>query len=194
MPRQVDLTKRLQKLETRLGNLKPELKGINFTSATNSTSTGAIVPLTLFAVGNTNDTRVGDRVQLKHINLRWAVANDTNNTFQRLIIFRDLSSDGAVPAVADVLGAVAYNATYDISNTISNHRFHIVRDMTLATSVNGPAAFHTNLELPLQDTVGFVDTTAAATALGTHQYYYLLIANSASTTSNIYWQIRFTDI
>lgn len=118
----------------------PELKFKDTTkAATTSAAAGSIFNDTLcgLAEGNTDQTRIGNKVTAKSIMLRGAVqlgaATSTANAMDivRILVYLDKQANGATAAVTDILAAADYNAFNNLDNsdrfrTLAEHSVTVV--------------------------------------------------------------------
>jgi hypothetical protein len=143
--------------------------------------------------GSSNVTRTGDRIFTDKLSLKWFNSATASDQFQRVVIFYDKSSNGAIPAVTDVLDSASYSAFWNHQNVVLNKRFVILYDHTISQSVNGPAAFYEEWYHKCALTVGFLGDAGTAADLATNQIYFLFIGTGTSGVAFIRLRGDFTD-
>jgi len=125
---------------------------MNFTVVGNSgvpTTSGRVDPIGSFAItqGLTDSTRTGNFVKINQIVYRGAVtvpADITSPIVYRQIFFVDKQTNGATPAVTDVITSGSHFAGYNPDNVIGagGSRFRVLRDFFGV--INSDATFGTS--------------------------------------------------
>jgi len=102
-------------------------------------STAAINPINLIQAGSSFFNRVGRRIEMKNVRVNGYVvvkATVTSEDYARIMIVYDRQTNGAVPAIADILQTTVQNGTNSTSsfsgvNLNNRDRFKIIRDMRI---------------------------------------------------------------
>lgn len=125
------------------GASSAELKFKDTTKAqTALASAGAIFNDTLNGMveGNTDSTRIGNRITVKSVMLRGtakmastAAATDTSQTV-RIIVYLDRQANGATAAVGDILASADYRSFNNLDNS---DRFRTLAEETLDLHLTG---------------------------------------------------------
>lgn len=152
--RKMNFNKRVAKIvDSKLKN-ELELKRYYKYNAHSVTSTGAVSHISTISQGITNSTRIGSKISIKKLDMRFLVTNaslDDNNMI-RIIIFRDLeqNQNANAPELVGTSGDqllktntdngfdlatlyVCNLAGYDVFN---KDRYHILYDRVFETSFN----------------------------------------------------------
>lgn len=131
--------------QSRMGNYRignfPEIKAVDFPVANTTFPTaGTIACLNLIQAGSSYFNRIGRKIELKSFTIRGNIftnATTTAYTFARMILFYDRQTNGAFPAVADLIQTTdqtGANTTTSWSGINMNYRdrFLILRDMVFS--------------------------------------------------------------
>lgn len=162
----------------------------NFSNAV--ISTGTIQPILNVAIGDDWFNRDGNAIKIKSLYIRLAMnvaTSATANQIVRFILFVDKSSNGALPAVTDVLSAANVNAPL---NYLNKGRFYILRDRTYALAIASQDIIvdkiYKRFKPDLEAT--YIGTTAATASLGTNQLMVLMISDQVATGPTLAWYSR----
>ncbi len=177
----------------------PEEKNLDVDQAVTPSTTGVLTLASGIAQGTDIGNRVGDTIKVTRISwLGRAALSPTVTTFStvRLILFRDMEIQGAVPALADILetGTGTVSARSPI-NFINRKRFSVLWDQIIVLDPNTHYSEVLRGELVVNKTVRYRGTgnTVAAAAEGT--IYWLLVSDESvnAPTVAIYTQLQFVD-
>lgn len=125
------------------GASSAELKFKDTTKAqTALASAGTIFNDTLIGLteGNTDSTRIGNRITVKSVmlrgNVQLPVATDVLNTSQiaRIIVYLDRQANGATAAVGDILASADFRSFNNLDNS---DRFRILAETTVDFELTG---------------------------------------------------------
>lgn len=155
-------------------------------------------PLNIITIGSSPSQRVGRKVHMKSISIRWTVtiaANFFPNRIRVLIVY-DRQTNGAVPAITDVLAANEFNSHMSLANS---QRFVVVTDEyseqfqspTLSTHISGKVYKKLNLDEIFGTAVGAisdVETGALFLMVCSDDY-----AGTGTGTLNYNHRLRFID-
>jgi len=164
--------------------------GVAFTTA------GVVTPLDTVGQGDDINQRSGDTVQLKHLRLQISAYEPTANVSStwRLIVFSDTMANGAAPAVTDVLDSASFASPYKGINA-QRRRFKILHDkLHVLVGTQPNQEVFDIVDIPLNITRYYNDTTATSTNIGKNALFALVI--SSNGTTSVYarnFQIRYTD-
>lgn len=149
--------------------------------------------------GTADGNRTGNQVKITRIRLRGYVTSiDTTQIF-RLIVFRDLQSNGTAPVVTDVLNTASF---YDFYNTdkVLGHggtRFKILKDQVIkqdqqvaTTSVYVPFEFDFNQSF----VVTYSATAGSYADIVSNNVWLLAICSNANGQYALAGQTEFHDI
>jgi len=148
--------------------------------------------------GTSATTRIGRRVMIKSIYLRYwctTASNTTGSTPIRLMIVFDKQSNTVAPTAAEVLVADSIVSPNNLSNS---RRFVTLMDKMLQLDTAGPNS--ANLEFYKKCNLEVQYNTVNGGAIGdiqTGSLYLFVWSNgtlgTASPTGNVYTRIRFED-
>lgn len=174
--------------------LNPEYKFLDNSGQVNPSSTGQVISGNgLIAQGDTDITRDGNSIKvtswLHRITLE-KNASATSTRF-RIILFSDVSSAGAVPAVTDLLQTASVISPL---NRVNGSRFHVLQDKTCVLDTDTPQKVF-EFYKKMQHHIKYLDGTANTTSLGQGSLYVLILSNEATNTPtmNYYSRMRFLD-
>ncbi len=191
---QQSTARQLSNLRRKVRNITPETKLIDTTTSASFTTAGAIVPLTLCALGDEPTERDGDKIKIQSVDCYITNIGGTASDNTRIIIFWDTSSHGVVPAVSEVLATAAYDSH---TNNENNTRFKIIKQFLFANNQNGVKNHFLRFyrKFNKTKTTSYQGTTAVQANLLQHHMYLLVIGDMGTNQSGfgIRTRIRFID-
>lgn len=109
--------------------LNPEYKFLDYTNTSSPSASGLVIPLAILTQGDQNTMRSGNEIKITSFLMRGTILknNVAGNTKLRMIVFSDLSSNGATPAVADVLQTANQDSPL---NRVNGTRFKVWADQS----------------------------------------------------------------
>lgn len=144
---------------------KPELK-VWPTTAAGSVGFGIGIMTHLSAVsqGTSSEERIGDKIKLKYLNIRFNtragnLVVPAVSVIQRVIIFKDKQSNAAAPAALDLLETLTINSYYNLD---FKDRFHVYKDVKMAVNPYSPVKLRS---INIKANVGLIYPAAAAAGL-----------------------------
>jgi hypothetical protein len=151
--------------------------------------------------GSDNGNRIGNKIFLKHIEVRMAAQLDASATaggrfYVRYLLIMDRLNSGSAPSYATVMQSPTGNELEsDYANITQRHRFKILYDHTMPLSVAGPACSMHVVTVPVNKTITYVGTDANASSASTNAIYAFGLSNVNALTpylcvSNV---LTFTD-
>ncbi len=188
-----------------------ELKFLDGTVADDAENGGLIVQDSMckIAQGITESARIGRVIHIKRLTIDFGgFLKSTSNGAQngdviRIIVFLDKQSNGAAPAVTDILETAVHNSFYNLANVPS--RFKILHSKfitlnSLSGQGNGTAwtferktwryRWNKKCNIPIHYDL----TTAVIGALTANNVGILVISSGATaTTLGFVWRMRFID-
>lgn len=178
---------------------EPEEKNLDVDQSVTPSTTGVLTLTSGISQGTDIGNRVGDSIKVTRISwMGRAALSPVVTTFStlRLLLFRDMEIQGAVPALADILetgtGTVSVRSPI---NFINRKRFSVLWDQIIVLDPNTHYSEVLRGELVVNKTVRYRGTgnTVAAAAEGT--IYWLLVSDEATNapTVAIYTQLQFVD-
>lgn len=150
------------------------------------------VSVLLIPQGTTDNTRIGNKIVLQNIRLRGTLripANDVSGDRVRMILYRDMQTNGAAAAVTDLLATAAIDSYYNMDNI---GRFKIIKDKFIdlnpgsGTDLAGSGnllylkGFKMNHKAMCH--INYSSTTGAITELRTDNYALLVISEIGLAT------------
>lgn len=178
-----------------------ELKVTNVNiAATDLTTAGLVQPISQhIIVGDTFDTRDGDSIVAKSLEVVWNCFDSTTSVQTRLcriIIFSDSMNTGVLPAVTDVLLSASPTSGYNPVNLL-NKRFKIYVDDKLPIVTTSAAGAHLkHYQFRLNKKICYLNTTFATASNGKDSFWCLTIADTVAvgaTRNVLAFNWRFTD-
>lgn len=171
-------------------------------------ATGEIVDsICEVAQGTTESTRVGRKITIKKIALRWlALLPSTSDPTQtsetiRIIIYKDKQCNGATATVTDILEGANWRSFNNLAN---KGRFTVMMDKRITLNCASGAYDGTNDQFGECRRVGecyldcnipieFDAGTGAITEIKSNNVGLLAIAADGIGTLSVFWRIRFFD-
>jgi len=157
-----------------------EVKSITIPIAlTGISAVPTFVDMAPIAVGTTDNTRIGNHVHLKHLNLRFQVfGSDATNNY-RIILFKWKDNDfyTGVPVGTAILAALTGSAGDVLApyNREIPDNFVILKDLLFNTSQVADPIVTRNISIPLRGKVQYV----GATTNGTNKIYMMMLSDSS---------------
>lgn len=157
-------------------------------SAINTTATttaGAVIYTSGVAVGDQVDDRTGNKVSSKeHIVRVWFEA-DVLSRMVRLIFFRDMQCQGALPVVTDVLSAGNIHSQFNWANRA---RFVILKDRYVMLPSNaGDVEAHKMVKFSTRRSMNleYITDSEAIAGAGKGACFLLIISLTAGTADKV---------
>jgi len=182
-----------------------KFKDTTFAAAVVATA-GTITDGTLVATiaeGNTDQTRVGNKIQVRTVMVRGivrapssATAADSSDVV-RVILFLDRGCNGTAATVAEILAAADYRAFNNLDN---NDRFRTLAETTIDANVYASGAVVTaplylsfflkgKVNLPFK----FRGNTGAVADMASNNIGVLAISRDANATIEYIARVKYTD-
>lgn len=174
------------------------------TTGANLSFTGAVngVSLCLIPQGTTDNTRIGNKILLKNIRIKGSlsvVSNNQTGDRVRVILYKDMQTNGAAAAVTDLLETATVDSFLRMDNV---ERFKVIKDKYVdlnppngtALATSGCLAYVKSFKMNHKANCR-IDYSAAAgaiTELRTANYAVLMIANVGAGVSNFAGAARVT--
>lgn len=178
-----------------------DVSGANISAA----AVGSITLLNPIAQGSDYTNRVGRKYMLKSQLFRFSIFPNSANSnilgnVVRVIVFADLQTNSAAPAVADVLSAVDYLSPINLTN---RDRFKVLCDKFLMMEANYYPGFVLTAGSPSAHMVKYFKkmnmevinsgTGATVGAIQTGGVFILVIAKADGPLYDFNSRLRFTD-
>jgi len=161
---------------------------------------GTITALGLQSIiqGSADGTRKGDVIHVSSFQMKGVCLTGTTGGIIRIVIFRDLQSNGATPAVTDILSSASYIAMYNVSNVtkVGGARFKILYDRVYVQNLNIAAtAYFDYLEYSNSGKfmTTYISNSGTSASVGTNNVWMLSIADNANSQSNVTTQFMYRD-
>jgi len=182
-----------------------ELKVIDTTGATLADSSGDLILLSGVAAGTDFTDRIGRKIFLKSISLRFSMVPGTASTNQgdvvRVMLIYDTQTNGAAPATTDILTTASQLSHMNLNN---RDRFRVLMDknLTMGASIYAASAltqgapvprfFHMYRKIALEEI--FQGTANTVGSIATGAIWLLIIGIQDDLTQTYYnARIRFED-
>lgn len=190
--RKKTLANKVAKLQRTVGN--PERKFIDTQLTSSSiTSTPVITQLCNMAQGLTENTRVGSKVVVSGIQLKYFITQSTTKHF-RLMVVQDKQTNGAIYVAGDLLAdATGGDAIVSPVNRDNKNRFKVVYDKMDSVSVAGPASAMRSTFIKLNTPLRYDGNAGDITDLTSSSYSVMAISDASSTALTIFVRLFFID-
>lgn len=187
-PRQQSFAKQIGAVAS---DTAPEKKNVDGAGTLTGAAAGTWSPVTLvngIAQGATANTRIGRRVTIKSMLVRW---HSISVGVVRWMVVYDHAPNGALPAITDILTTDSFNGPM---NLINNDRFMVLHDEVVNFTNGTSAAGKWNYKRqPLQ-----MQYTNAATGviadITTGAIYMMAVHNTGTVAVVFSVRTRFTDL
>jgi len=169
-------------------------------------TTGTITALNLVATGTDFTNRIGRKILMRSIYIRYRVNNFDNTTVNncsRVILVYDMQTNGALPAITDVLDTIHAESQVNLNN---RDRFRIIWDKihaigqfdtTATQAIAGSPTIHVGKKYKkLRLETIFSGTTAAIGSIATGGLYLITVGDAAANAGGLFTlstRIRFED-
>jgi len=170
-----------------------EVKFHDFASGITTAAAGTITLLSGIAEGAGSAERNGQKIGPNKLVVRDGVIWPTVQAWYRLIIFQDMATIGAAPAVTDVLATAAWNASYNHANE-NNKRFRIHSDTILQGVPATNSAIQSRIVKRFKlSQIKYIGATNAQASCSTGTLYALRITSAGATqpTSDLRMEMQF---
>ncbi len=191
---QLSTARQLKNLRRKVRNITPETKYIDTVISASFTTAGAVVPITLCALGDEPFERDGDKIKVQSVDIYITNVGGTASDNTRCIIFWDQSSHGVVPAVSELLQVAAYDAH---TNNENNTRFKVIKQYLFSNNQNGNKNhfirfYHKFLKTK---SITYQGTTAVQANMLNDHIYMLFIGDMGTNQSSfsVRSRVRFID-
>lgn len=179
------------------GRYQPELKNYDVSGSCGILVTNGWSELDCINIipnGSSATTRVGRKVVLKSLLVRWVAATSTPDVPIRVLVIYDKNPDGSLPLIADVLSFDSFNAPMNLGNT---DRFVILSDEITPTITGTPGTqkcgkLYKKLNLPEM----FLSSTGVVADISTGAIYIMCSLFPGGVGQGIGYtaRVRFTDV
>ena len=173
--------------------LNPEYKYLEAVNTITPVSTGTVQPLATISQGNGQTNRDGNSIKVTSLLIRATLTRNTSATATkvRIIIFSDASSNGATPALADVLQTANQDSPI---NRVNGARFTIIKDKSYILDSDQPMS-QMYIYKKMQHHVHYLTTDNTVASQGQGFIYLLAISSEATNAPQIAYnsRMRFLD-
>jgi len=172
------------------------------TGGANISFVGAVtgVSLCLVPQATTDITRIGNKMFLKNIRIKGRVTLPTATTFDqvRIILYKDMQTNGAAAGVTDLLASADENSFLNMNNT---GRFKVIKDKIIdlnpvigvSSTSNTPYVRQFKMNHKANCRIDYSSNTGAITELRSNNYAVLVISTNGLATITGIARITFTD-
>lgn len=201
------VSKQLATLKRKVNQLNPETK--TFQAATSFTNVddavGQIVYLSGITIGADVNTRLGEKISVKNISVRFKItsgnsATITNASLYGVYLICDNQSSGVVPVVSGSSQSIFVNPgplQSDV-NVYTKDRFKILRRWIYSAGMlaGGNQSVMQTFNVKRNHPSQYHDGTAAQSGAGKNSYYLVCMTDDTADTIDlaIWTQILYTDM
>jgi len=141
----------------------------------------------LITQGSTDSSRKGDVIHVKRFRLKGFVFGPNASGFCRIIVFRDLQSNGTTPTVAQVLATATVYGMFNSSTDTAygGARFNILSDKTYVQNIQVAAtAITLPYDVSFKDDfmITYITNGGTAASVGTGNIWILAVADNATSS------------
>lgn len=159
-----------------------------------TTTAGVVVQLTTgISQGDSNSTRTGDQIMIKHLKFYFRFTAVTTSQSVRVVLFRDRLNQSALPAVADLLINGVWISPYTTTKQIQEKRFTILLDETLDCNVNGETVKSLEIERANIGRCSYTGNAGTASDAGPGALFFIIIGSASTGLYDYESTIQFTD-
>lgn len=170
-----------------------------YSNAIDVVDTGTFSKMTGVPQGTTDVTRIGDRLEISNLKVRYDIKPAVTEANLRVIVFQYLEDDATAPVLGSVLETGVVNAFANWDEVRSN-KVKIMYDRMLRVPASSDAdvfAKETRLNFYGKKVPRKFIQFDNATSTGNNHVYCLLLSDKATTggpTVNLRWELEFYDI
>ncbi len=156
-------------------------------------ATPIITQLTNVVQGVTDTTRLGNKITVTGLMLRYTVEDTITNKY-RIMIVQDKQTNGVIYAAGDLLeDATSFDNLISPANRDNKKRFRVMYDRLHLISVNGVANGQGRKFVKLNLTVSYDGNAGDITDLTSSSLSLLTVAHTASVAHTIFVRVFYTD-
>lgn len=200
-PKQQSLAVKVRKLEKQVRQDRQEWKSIDvIQTVTPALSAGILTLLNGCSQGDNLNNRDGRQIFIQSIQIKFrAEFNAAAATAQpvRFILFYDKQSNGAAPAVSELLDTATAGAVDALRLLTTRKRFKILADRRYYVAQNaGPGGIVDDIYLKKPITVQYnANNTGGITDITTNSLYYLMTSDEPANApfAGFFSRVRFTE-
>lgn len=185
------LVKKVNKLVKR-SNAEQHM--LNNKSNVTYSAAGAITYLSTIAEGDGNENRSGGKITPDSLDIRMLLnTGAAQGQACRIIVFQDVQTYGAAPAVGDVLHEATVNSQYNVPNMVSK-RYRILHDKVYTgVPTDASSLRYIRIKKKSLNTIEYVGNTNAQNAAGRNALYMLRLTSATSNeaTDLCSWTLKF---
>ncbi len=158
-----------------------------------SNTTPSIVQLSNLAQGNTDTTRIGNKVTITGLQFKYMVADTVTNIF-RIMFILDKQTNGAIYAAGDVLDdASAVDNIVSLRNRDESGRFQVLYDKIHIISLTGQASGYASKFIKLNIPLKFSSNAGDITDLTSNSLSMMHVSQVASSTLTSFVRVFYND-
>jgi len=168
-----------------------EAKYVDATGSGTQSSTLGINYLTAIGAGTTDQTRNGNSILGKDLQIHYTISMNSSatNTFFRIMIICDKQQDGADPTAGSILAdPTKINSLLNKDFTL---RFVNMKDITIPLSTSGNSSASGKIYLKVPWHIYYDGTGSTVSQFKENQIFLVMLSNEATNTPTINWYSRF---
>lgn len=175
--------------------LNVEFKTVYTTYTGTAMGTGATIACLSLTASGTGDTqRVGNSILAKRLNWRFYIRRQSStDAVIRMIIFKDVACNGALPSEADLV--LATSTVTSPLNTDNGKRFKVLRDFYLNICNGSLSQLTEKGGIDLNHHIEYSGSTAAIGSCTNNHVFIMFLSNENTNPPllNAYFTIRYID-
>lgn len=155
---------------------------------------GAVYILSNIETGNTDDTRIGEKIHAKSLEVNINDYEVAVGQTTRIVVFIDKQQHGTAPTVTQVLTSAD---VLSLTNRSNDERFTILRDITYPKTlvIEGNSTMTKHLRIRLNRNIHYIGDTSLEASMGAGNIYMLVVSRLAGAANTFRYSSRliFTD-
>lgn len=157
-------------------------------------NTGITISLNAVSQGDGSGNRDGLSIRMKNVNNRFKVTQNTSatKTIVRISLVMDKMPNSNKAAFTDIYES---NSVLAQTNNVTNHRFHVIYDRTIALSSSGDASYVFNWYKQLNHVVKYSGSGGTENDLEKNQLLLCFISSEPTYPPTVSYtsRVRFID-
>lgn len=158
------------------------------------------IPLSSITQGTAEGSRTGNAIRITRLYIRGAFIVSDTRSILRLIVVKDMQSNGGTPAVTDVLQTASYLSHYNSKfvTKVGGSRFVVLRDVVFYTQQSiVSTTCGGNFEWDLSSAgcvVTYSGNAGTVADVVSNNFFVMAISDNANTTFAMSTQLHFRDL
>lgn len=141
--------------------------------------------------GNTDNSRIGDKVKAVSLTGIFSVTNNTSASFtqHRIMIFRDKQTNGAIPSFGDLVTSATN--LWSLRNLDKYKQFKMYKDIILSTDNVSNTRKTIRINIPFNFTIDYQEGGASVSAIAKNSLWIYFITDAVTNLPTLNYDFRF---